>query len=149
MPHSFVCIMVEVFLHIAFHPSDHIFIFRPITGFPELPCQHHEKLAEVTDVCRTFLNIDPLKEYIPVYPGIHYFMGGVYVDSGHRSTLPGLYAAGECACLYHGANRLGGNSTLGAIYGGQTAVQTAGADQLTCWSLLLMSDGFRLKPAGK
>jgi succinate dehydrogenase / fumarate reductase flavoprotein subunit len=88
----------------------------------------HEKLAEVVDVCQTFLNINPLKAYIPVYPGIHYFMGGLYVDRGHRSTTPGIYAAGECACMYHGANRLGGNSTLGAIYGGRTAVQTAGSD---------------------
>jgi len=92
----------------------------------------HEKLAEVTDVCKTFLHIDPLKEYIPVYPGIHYFMGGLYVDRGHRSAMPGIYAAGECACMYHGANRLGGNSTLGAIYGGRTAVQTAGSDLHEC-----------------
>jgi succinate dehydrogenase / fumarate reductase flavoprotein subunit len=46
--------------------------------------------------------------------------------------MPGIYAAGECACMYHGANRLGGNSTLGAIYGGRTAVQTAGTDMPVC-----------------
>ena len=48
-------------------------------------------------------------------------MGGVYVDERHRTTIPGLYATGECACQYHGANRLGGNSMLGALYGGRVA----------------------------
>jgi succinate dehydrogenase / fumarate reductase flavoprotein subunit len=51
-------------------------------------------------------------------------MGGIDVDSGHRTNMKGLYAAGECCSLYHGANRLGGNSLLGAIYGGHTAAQS-------------------------
>ena len=51
-------------------------------------------------------------------------MGGLYVDPGHRTSLNGLYAAGECACQYHGANRLGGNSLLGAAVGGKTAAET-------------------------
>ncbi len=82
-------------------------------------------LKEVYQLCQVYLNLDPAKEYIPVYPGIHYFMGGIYVDKGHQSSMEGLYAAGECACQYHGANRLGGNSTLGAIYGGMAAAQSA------------------------
>jgi succinate dehydrogenase / fumarate reductase flavoprotein subunit len=65
--------------------------------------------------------IDPMKAPVPVEPGIHYFMGGIDVDAGHHTNMAGLYAAGECCSLYHGANRLGGNSLLGAIYGGQTA----------------------------
>ncbi|WP_209010525.1 FAD-dependent oxidoreductase [Clostridium aminobutyricum] len=83
------------------------------------------KLREISDLCKTYLKIDPTKEYIPVYPGIHYFMGGIYVDKNHESSVEGLYAAGECACQYHGANRLGGNSTLGAIYGGMVAAKNA------------------------
>lgn len=83
------------------------------------------KLKEVDELCKTYLKIDPSKEYIPVYPGIHYFMGGIYVDKDHESSIEGLYAAGECACQYHGANRLGGNSTLGAIYGGMVAAKNA------------------------
>jgi succinate dehydrogenase / fumarate reductase flavoprotein subunit len=50
-------------------------------------------------------------------------MGGIQVDKSHRSPVKGLYAAGECACQYHGANRLGGNSLLGAIHGGKTAAE--------------------------
>lgn len=86
------------------------------------------KLKEVCDTCRTFFDIEPSKEYIPVSPGVHYFMGGFYVDEGHRCSMAGLYAAGECASQYHGANRLGGNSTLGAIYGGMKAVESVIAD---------------------
>ena len=83
-----------------------------------------KKLSDLRDFCLEFLHLDPKREYIPVYPGIHYFMGGLYVDADHKTTLGGLYAAGECACQYHGANRLGGNSLLGAAYGGMRAAQT-------------------------
>ena len=55
-------------------------------------------------------------------------MGGIWIDKFHRTNISGLYAAGECACQYHGANRLGGNSTLGAIFGGKTAAGTAAAE---------------------
>ena len=58
-------------------------------------------------------------------------MGGIRVDRQHRTTCKGLYAAGECACQYHGANRLGGNSLLGALYGGKIAAQAAMADDIT------------------
>lgn len=86
------------------------------------------KLRGVVDDCRQFLGIDPTKKPIPVMPGIHYFMGGILVDCQHRTYHKGLYAAGECACQYHGANRLGGNSLLGAMYGGKTAARSAMAD---------------------
>lgn len=52
-------------------------------------------------------------------------MGGIQVDERHRTSMRNLYAAGECCAQYHGANRLGGNSLLGAIYGGQIAAETA------------------------
>lgn len=99
----------QVYLDISFLPKEKI----------------QTSLKEVNDLCNTYLKIDPSKEYIPVYPGIHYFMGGIYVNREHESSLEGLYAAGECACQYHGANRLGGNSTLGAIYGGIVAARSA------------------------
>jgi succinate dehydrogenase / fumarate reductase flavoprotein subunit len=83
------------------------------------------KLREINELCKTYLKLDPATSCIPVYPGIHYFMGGIYVDKNHESSIEGLYAAGECACQYHGANRLGGNSTLGAIYGGIVAAKSA------------------------
>jgi len=75
-----------------------------------------------------YLALDPKKTPIPVNPGIHFFMGGLYVDERHRTTISGLYAAGECACQYHGANRLGGNSMLAAIYGGRIAARNVSAD---------------------
>lgn len=86
------------------------------------------KLRGVLNDCSQFLSLDPTKKPIPVVPGIHYFIGGIWVDRQHRTTMRGLYASGECACQYHGANRLGGNSLLGAIYGGTIAAQSAMAD---------------------
>ncbi|MBF0997896.1 MAG: FAD-binding protein [Lachnospiraceae bacterium] len=67
---------------------------------------------------------DPEREPIPVEQGIHYFMGGIDVDVFHQTNLRFLYAAGECCSQYHGANRLGGNSMLGALYGGQVSAET-------------------------
>ena len=81
------------------------------------------KLDEVYDVCMKYLKLDPTTEPIPIYPGIHYFMGGIKTDENHKTNIDGLYAAGECSCQYHGANRLGGNSLLGAIHGGCVAAQ--------------------------
>ena len=86
------------------------------------------KLQGVVKDCCQFLSLDPVKAPILVVPGIHYFMGGIRVDRQHRTSMRGLYAAGECACQYHGANRLGGNSLLGAMYGGKIAAQSAMAD---------------------
>lgn len=76
------------------------------------------KLDEVYDVCKTYLNLDVTKDPIPVYPGVHYFMGGIKTNENHETNIKGLYACGECSSQYHGANRLGGNSLLGAVHGG-------------------------------
>lgn len=83
------------------------------------------RLSDLREQCIHYLGLDPVKTPVPVSPGIHYFMGGIWVDEAHRTSVANLYAAGECACQYHGANRLGGNSLLGAVYGGQVAAQTA------------------------
>lgn len=79
------------------------------------------KLPDLREEIIHYHNIDPKDELVPVEPGIHYFMGGIDVNSHHRTNIEGLYAAGECCSQYHGANRLGGNSMLGAIYGGNVA----------------------------
>ncbi|MBE5970478.1 MAG: FAD-binding protein [Lachnospiraceae bacterium] len=84
-----------------------------------------DRLSDLREECIRLLGKDPKKDYIEVSPGIHYFMGGIYVDKSHKSSMEGLFAAGECACQYHGANRLGGNSMLGAIYGGKVAAESA------------------------
>jgi succinate dehydrogenase / fumarate reductase flavoprotein subunit len=89
------------------------------------------RLCDTMEDCMTYLRLDPRKDAIPVSPGIHYFMGGIAVDERHATKLPGLYAAGECCCQYHGANRLGGNSLLGAIYGGLTAAKSASETPVT------------------
>ena len=79
------------------------------------------RLSEVAEVCRKYAGIDVTKESIPVYPSVHFFMGGISVDAKHKTSIDALYAIGECASRYHGANRLGGNSLLSAIYSGRVA----------------------------
>lgn len=83
-----------------------------------------ENLKEVSDLCQEYLGLDVTKESIPVAPSVHFFMGGLAVDIRHRTNIKNMYAVGECASIYHGANRLGGNSLLAAIHGGKTAVQS-------------------------
>ncbi|RPH68329.1 MAG: fumarate reductase (quinol) flavoprotein subunit [Myxococcaceae bacterium] len=69
------------------------------------------KLPFVRELCLKYQNIDPIKEMIPVRPVVHYMMGGVHTDIHGATPLPGLYAAGEVACVsINGANRLGSNS---------------------------------------
>src|SRR5207249_5903874 len=69
------------------------------------------KLPFVRELCLKYQNIDPVKEMIPVRPVVHYMMGGVSTDIHGATPLPGLYAAGEAACVsINGANRLGSNS---------------------------------------
>ncbi|MCR4645591.1 MAG: FAD-binding protein, partial [Oscillospiraceae bacterium] len=83
-----------------------------------------KRLSDLRQELMHYLGLDPRKKLIPVQEGIHYFMGGIAVDPDHRTSMANLYAAGECACQYHGANRLGGNSLLGALYGGRRAAET-------------------------
>lgn len=78
----------------------------------------------ILESCRR-AGIDPLKNPVPVAPAAHYFMGGIVTDESGRSSLPGLYAVGECACTgLHGANRLASNSLL---EGGVMALEAAAA----------------------
>ena len=71
----------------------------------------NSKLPFVRELCLKYQNIDPIKEMIPVRPVVHYMMGGVHTDVNGATPLPGLYAAGEVACVsINGSNRLGSNS---------------------------------------
>ncbi len=87
------------------------------------------KLPDILDFCRTYLGVDPVTEPMPVQPTAHYGMGGIPTDldgrvvvDAQRTPLPGLYAAGECACVsVHGANRLGTNSLTDLIVFGRRA----------------------------
>ncbi len=80
-----------------------------------------ERLPEVRDLCMKYGEIDVYREPVPVQPSVHFFMGGRAVHMNHETNIHGLFAVGECASMYHGANRLGGNSLLAAIYSGNVA----------------------------
>jgi succinate dehydrogenase / fumarate reductase flavoprotein subunit len=87
------------------------------------------KLPDIIDFCRTYLGVDPITQPMPVQPTAHYAMGGIptnkygeVVVDEYNSVLPGLFAAGEVACVsIHGANRLGTNSLLDLIVFGKHA----------------------------
>jgi succinate dehydrogenase / fumarate reductase, flavoprotein subunit len=88
-----------------------------------------KKLPDIIDFCRTYLGVDPVTQPMPVQPTAHYAMGGIptnkfgeVVIDENNTVMPGLYAAGECACVsVHGANRLGTNSLLDLIVFGKHA----------------------------
>jgi len=80
-----------------------------------------EKIPEIYDLCLEYIHLDISKEPIPVAPSVHFFMGGIAVDIDHETNIRRLFAVGECASAYHGANRLGGNSLLAAIYSANRA----------------------------
>ncbi|MCR4963947.1 MAG: FAD-binding protein [Firmicutes bacterium] len=82
-----------------------------------------QRLSEVRDLCAKYRGVDIAKEPIPVAPSVHFFMGGLAVHLNHETSIKNLYAVGECASMYHGANRLGGNSLLAAIYSGNVAAE--------------------------
>lgn len=76
------------------------------------------KLEGIIDIYQTFLNEDPRKVPMKIFPAVHYSMGGLWVDFDHQTNIKGLFAAGEADYQYHGANRLGANSLLSCIYSG-------------------------------
>ncbi len=83
-----------------------------------------ERLPGIREICVHFAGIDPIDEPIPVLPGQHYSMGGIDCDKYGNTTLPGLFAVGEAACMsVHGANRLGGNSLLETLVFGRVVGQ--------------------------
>jgi succinate dehydrogenase / fumarate reductase flavoprotein subunit len=87
----------------------------------------HESLREIVNVGRDFAGVDITKEPIHIKPGNHYVMGGVKTDIHGLTSIPGLYAAGECACVsVHGGNRLGANSLLDTLVFGGRAGTHAG-----------------------
>jgi succinate dehydrogenase / fumarate reductase flavoprotein subunit len=79
-----------------------------------------EALREIVNIGRDFAGVDITREPIHIRPGMHYIMGGVKTDSDGQTTVPGLYAAGEVACVsVHGGNRLGANSLLDTLVFGR------------------------------
>lgn len=79
------------------------------------------KLGGIIEIYEKFMGDDPRKIPMKIFPAVHYSMGGMWVDYNQMTNVPGLFAAGECEYQYHGANRLGANSLVSAIYGGMVA----------------------------
>ena len=99
-----------------------------VDGCVFLDCRHlgesliKEKLSQIYEIGLDLVGVDITKTPIPVQPGMHYQMGGIKTDVDGRTRIPGVYAAGECACVsVHGGNRLGANSLLDTIVFGHRA----------------------------
>ena len=87
-----------------------------------------ERIPFVRELAKNYAGIDPVHEPIPVRPVVHYMMGGIDTDIEGATSLPGLYAAGECACVsINGANRLGSNSLTELLVFGRRAGHAAAA----------------------
>ncbi|KXP00843.1 succinate dehydrogenase flavoprotein subunit [Tsukamurella pseudospumae] len=107
------------------------YVLLDVTHIPEETLM--AKLPDIMEFSRTYLGVDPVTELVPVYPTCHYVMGGIPTnihgevlrDNDH--VVPGLYAAGECACVsVHGANRLGTNSLLDInVFGRRSGIAAA------------------------
>jgi len=101
-------------------------------GYVHLDLRHLGKekilarLPGIRQIAMDFAGVDPIFEPIPIQPAQHYSMGGIQTTLDGETQLPGLFAAGECACVsVHGANRLGGNSLLETLVFGQRAGRKA------------------------
>jgi succinate dehydrogenase / fumarate reductase, flavoprotein subunit len=80
------------------------------------------KLEGILEIYQKFIGVDPRDEPMKVFPAMHYTMGGIWINGEDQATsVPGIYAAGECEYQYHGANRLGANSLVSCIFGGGIA----------------------------
>src|SRR5205814_7629668 len=83
------------------------------------------KLGAILEIYEMFVGDDPKHVPMRIFPGVHYSMGGLWVDYDQHTNISGLMAAGECDFSIHGANRLGANSLLSCVYGGFTAAPAA------------------------
>lgn len=92
----------QVYLDLSHLPADYV----------------RSRLGGIIEIYEKFHGDDPTKVPMKIYPGVHYFMGGIHTNWEHMTAIPGLFASGECDYMYHGANRLGANSLLSALYSG-------------------------------
>jgi succinate dehydrogenase / fumarate reductase flavoprotein subunit len=110
---------------------DKAYVYLDLTHLPKE--QIDAKLPDITEFARTYLGVEPYTEMIPVFPTAHYAMGGIPTNikgealSDNHTVIPGLYAAGEVACVsVHGANRLGTNSLLDInVFGRRAGIYAA------------------------
>jgi succinate dehydrogenase / fumarate reductase flavoprotein subunit len=95
-------------------------VFLDVTHIPREILDR--KLEGILEIYEKFCGVDPRVEPMKVFPGMHYTMGGIWVNNEDQATsVPGIYAAGESEYQYHGANRLGANSLVSCIFGGGIA----------------------------
>ncbi len=114
------------YVHLDFRPET-INKFKAGPGGRDVTWEHlEESLPEIIDFARVYMGIEPSREPVPVQPTAHYAMGGIPTDNDARvladadKVVPGLFAAGECACVsVHGANRLGTNSLVDLVVFGR------------------------------
>ena len=110
---------------------DKDYVYLDLTHLPKE--QIEAKLPDITEFARTYLGVDPVTELVPVFPTAHYAMGGIPTNietevlSDNDTVVPGLFAAGEVACVsVHGANRLGTNSLLDInVFGRRAGIAAA------------------------
>jgi succinate dehydrogenase / fumarate reductase flavoprotein subunit len=122
------------YVHLDIRPETVNRYFAEAGSDRRIDREHIEsKLPDILDFCRTYLGVDPVIEPMPVQPTAHYAMGGIPTNldaavlGEKNKVVPGLYAAGECACVsVHGANRLGTNSLVDlVVYGRRGGVNMA------------------------
>ena len=127
------------------------YVYLDLTHLPKE--QIEAKLPDITEFARTYLGVDPVTELVPVFPTAHYAMGGIptnvetQVLRDNEHVVPGLYAAGECACVsVHGANRLGTNSLLDInVFGRRAGIAAAEyANEATLAELPADSQGYTI-----
>ena len=95
-------------------------VYLDVTHIPRETLNH--KLEGILEIYEKFIGVDPREQPMKVFPAMHYTMGGIWVNGEDQATsIPGIYAAGECEYQYHGANRLGANSLVSCIFGGALA----------------------------
>ena len=98
-------------------------VFLDLTHIPEETL--NRKLGAILEIYEMFVGDDPRHVPMRIFPGVHYSMGGLWVDYDQRTNIPGLLAAGECDYSIHGANRLGANSLVSCVFGGFVAAPAA------------------------
>jgi succinate dehydrogenase / fumarate reductase flavoprotein subunit len=91
-------------------------VYLDLTHIDRVTLNH--KLEGILEIYEKFVGDDPRDVPMKIFPGMHYTMGGLWVDFNQMTNIPGIFAAGECEYQYHGANRLGANSLVSCIFGG-------------------------------
>ncbi len=108
-----------------------------------------KKLEGILEIYEKFVGDDPRDTPMKIFPGMHYTMGGMWVDFKQATNIPGVFAAGECEYQYHGANRLGANSLVSCIYGGGIAGPNAVKYARGLQALPTETDASKLRRSGR